>query len=134
MTMKKTIATIILLIAFIGVSHAQEGTLFDYQIQKQDSVNYEMQFQLFNTANVQFIEVKFLEKGNELAMNVASLNQKKDGKFYLSCDGDEKMVSPGEMTMNFTHDFGMLQEHSVMVRLLDKDFNLIDSYQKVIEY
>jgi hypothetical protein len=102
-------------------------------MQKLDSVNYEMQLQLFDATNVQFIEIHFLEKGNELVMDVASLNQKKDGKFYLSCDGDEKIVSLNDITLNLSHEFGMLTDQAVMVKLLDEDFNLIDSYQKLIE-
>ena len=48
---------------------------------------------------------------------------------------DEKMVLPGNMVLTFTNDFGMLKEHTVEVRLLDKDFNLLASVsQPVVEF
>ncbi|UBZ14006.1 hypothetical protein LDL77_19260 [Flagellimonas marinaquae] len=133
--MKKNIVTLITVIAFVGVSYGQQNNMFDFQIQKSGSEDYEMQLQLFDTSNVQFIEVHFLEQGNELLMEAASLNQKKDGKFYLAIGNDEKVVSPENMVLTFTNDFGMLKEHTIEVRLLDKDFNLLASVsQPVIEF
>lgn len=133
--MKRFLATLITITAFIGISYGQQNNVFDFQIKKSGSENYEMQLQLFDTSNVQFIEVHFLEQGNELLMETASLNQKKDGNFYLAKGNDEKVVSPENMVLTFTNDFGMLKEHTIEVRLLDKDFNLlVSTSQPVIEF
>ncbi|UII80113.1 hypothetical protein [Flagellimonas sp. CMM7] len=131
--MKRIIAIIILYIACIGMTNAQEGSLFDYQIQRLDDQNYTMQMQLSENSNTQYIQIHFFEKGVELVIYEASINKKKDGNYYLYFEGVENLVFLDNITFQFNHDFGMLKEPSVVVRLIDKDFNQIDTYQQTIQ-
>ncbi len=132
--MKKLGITCIFCIAFICITHAQRSPLFDYQIRKIDDTGYELWLELFQTENVQFIEVHFLSRGNMLGMETATINKKKDGKRYLAYNGRERQIDLSNIQMTFTHDFGLVPEHSIMVKLMDKEFNLLDAQEKAVEY
>ena len=133
--MNKLRLTLTLFITFVGISHAQRETIFDFQVQKTDSTQYEIQLQLHEPAQVQFIEIYFMEKNFELAVEGASLNQKRDGNYYLAYNGKEKRVDPNNMLMRFAQDLGPLRDHSLQIKLMDKQFNQLDTKSHpVFEY
>lgn len=128
----KYIFTTILFFTFLVAVSAQQGNRFDFEVQRIDDTNYEMKLQLLNAENVQFIRFQFLEKGQDLEIYEASLNKKSNGKYFLFFQNEEFEVDLNSISLSFTHDFGTLQEPTVVVQLLDFDFNQLDSLEKAI--
>tara|TARA_R110000868_G_scaffold164987_1_gene397931 strand:+ start:214 stop:606 length:393 start_codon:yes stop_codon:yes gene_type:complete len=124
---------ILLFLFFTSNASSQEGTLFDYQIQKLEDSKYQIQLQLHVFENVQFIQIQFFDGTHELQTYQASLNRKKDGKFYLFFNNDETIVNLEAIELQIMNNFGYLKAPSVKINLVDKDFNKIDSYQQIID-
>ncbi|WP_298487866.1 hypothetical protein [uncultured Maribacter sp.] len=127
------IAVLFVFILFSFITTAQDGALFDYEIERIDGNNYELKLQVSGDIDIQYIQIHFLEKGKSLDIYEASLNKKRDGRYYLFFKGEENQVFLDNVEFKFTHNYGLLSEPSVIVKLIDKDFKVIDSYQKNID-
>jgi hypothetical protein len=122
-----------MIVSFVTISYAQEGSLFNYEVQRVDEQNYTVQIQLADNSNTEYIQIHLLEKNNVLMVYEASLNKKSDGKYYLFFEGVETEVSLDNIELNFNHGLGLLLKPALIVKLIDKDFNQIDAFQKIIE-
>lgn len=129
----------LLFVVFARQATAQNNQ-FDYQVQRIDSLNYEMNLQLTSPEQVQFIRIHILDSGLETKIMEASLNQKRDRKYYLFLEGEEREVLPQSITISFDHQIEGLGielappvEPSLLVHLLDDQLNIIESLQKIID-
>lgn len=132
--MKKIGLAIAFFTLLVSMSHAQRVSSFEYQVHRLDSIHFEIQLQLQQPDSVQFVEVYFLKGNNELAVDMASLNKKRGGKFYLYHNGREERVDPRYMSLNVTHEFGTLRGQTVLIKLLDREFNQLDAQEKAVDH
>ena len=107
--------------------NAQEPHTFDYQIVKVDSLSYTISMDLKSPENVQFIEVRLMKKGSDVGYYMASLNKKRDGKYYLFYDNNEWETSLNEMVFTVKDKYGLPTVDEVLINLMTEDFNMITS-------
>ncbi len=133
---------IIFILSFLCITAqgiAQQNGRFDYQIQRLDDTRYEMQLQLWEPENVQFIRILILEKGQDFKIMEAALNKKGDGNYYLFFENEEYSVALSNINFSFDHSLegipnvDALNEPSISVELIDMDFNRLASLQKSID-
>lgn len=132
--MKKLLTKILILVCLSSYSllNAQQGTKFDFEIFPIDDVNNEIQIKIFDATNVQFIEIYLMDGSNQLSMSIASLNRKKDNKYYIFYKNKESVTSLNSIIINVENEFGILESPSILIKLMDKENQQIDSYQKTI--
>lgn len=137
--MRNLFYTILLFVCAQQVS-AQHNNRFDYQIQRVDSVNYELNLQFTDVKDVQFIQIKLLEREQEFKIMEASLNRKRDGEYYFFLEGNERKVQPEDIIILFDqHIEGLnaevvyLEEPKVIIDLIDNNLTILESLEKVID-
>ena len=90
-------------------------------------MSYTISMDLKSPENVQFIEVRLMKKGSDVGYYMASLNKKRDGKYYLFYDNNEWETSLNEMVFTVKDKYGLPTVDEVLINLMTEDFNMITS-------
>lgn len=137
----KMINHFILSVSLFFLSHlvvAQQNVSFDYQVTQIGQGEYEFLISIPEPGNVQFLEIGFLDNAEDdfvSEMFIGSLNKKSDNNFYFFINDNEVQINPGEFIVQITRQEevqGQELNGSVSIKLMDKDLNILNSYQQVI--
>ena len=157
--MKKVLLIIVL--AVLSTEIAAQGSRFEFEAVSSGVGVYDFNMGISNVSDIQFIEVNFIEDiefMEEAEIYILSLNKKKDNNYYLAVEENESRVEIENFSFSLSrkllNDFqeeindenntepteedsfevsGLLtQEITVLIKLLDINMNILDSYQLLI--
>ena len=132
------------LIVFITVmlysnnSLGQQNVAFDYTVTPIGEGEYEFMMSIPDPGNVQFLEIGFMDSANsEFASEtlVASINKKSDNNYYFFLSETEVKINPEEFSFQIIRqqrEVGVELNSSVVIKLMDEDLNVLNTYQQVI--
>lgn len=137
--MRILITYIVLSIAilFTWNSQAQTTVQFDYTVSKTAENQYEFLMNLPNPSGVQHMEIGFLDfPEDEFASEtfIASINKKSDNNFYFFINNNEVKINPAEFVflVERLQDISDSEIKRVYIKLMDKDLNILNTYQQVL--
>lgn len=136
--MKKIYLLLITLILLVSIQslHAQKdgkenGTIFYNEVEVTENKDFKVTIDIFDTKYVQFIELEMLdEKKAKLLSNMAHLRIR-ENKFYLTYNNVETKVIPENIVLVLKNTIGEIPYPAIKVKLLDKNFRVIDYSEKV---
>jgi len=125
---------LILLSLFSLDSVYSQDELFDFRVETISGEEYAVHVHFYKQMDVKFVEFSLIVEDDVVSFEQAILNKKLDGNYYLFLQGKETLVYLDDFVLPLSTEFTIdsLSKKYVEIKLLDVNFNQIDTYRKEI--